>query len=979
MKKFIIFGILFFIIGSSQAQLLRFKADTLKAVKGVKIKGVDRTTFFDRIDSNNQTTTDVIGDETITLQKLTEALKLYVGSGGNVVNMPDDSTTAANADSTIYVKEEFLGNTEVGRQGYSSKTVNLRTHVENNNVVNALDYGAIPNDGLDDSTPIQNAINAGYTVYIPAGIYNVSNLTMARRGQRLVGQGSQRTSSTGTAFYPAVNDAPIITLGAGLQMEIIEISFYGKTATDTARYGIYIDDGGSGHTIAQCEFEQFSYGSSSTQWNSIPYPDTAYAIYNYSTFDVHVQFCRFYRNDVHYRGVGGTQVTQFYGCEMFGTIINAIWLQGGSTFAFYGGNLEAGEVYSGYDAFVRLENVYSFSFYDWSSETGNPYAAYNTHTNPGANDSLNIGWIKISHPNTWTTITAENGGVITLDSAMTAKSGNDTIKVSDWAETQDILTQIGDTLRIGSEKMVLYRYPAAGNIYWYVHRLGTPSTHSVGDTVEVSVESSVARTNIRMQGGGFSGGSYHSIMRAHLPVVFDLTDIKRPVTISLENVWTAEFLEDMVRYPDDQYLANNVNLTIRNSYIRDVTNNYSYIDYISNIDTRDIPDTTSWFKGYGGGHFANTVKFGNPLILERQDAYNHTPQAHLTIYQDNDGGYFEPYDNKYSLKFSGPHPYSGSAANYDYAAVYSNATTQADFNWNADSSRTIIFWAKPQRLVTGGGSSYIYEVPNEGSFLYTSAFKVFRQWHSGTYLNGGIFDEFDNGVTEIIYYYGQNVAYFERGRYPRENQWTMFAYVREANTNNSPDGRVIGYMDGAYHYEQNMPYDETWGVVPQIMRYVNGQFDDLAVYRGCLTAAQIDSIYNKGKCPDLENYPASAKDSLLCWFDFEYSNFGTSALRDTIRSVTDPANEYVLIGNGSDAGTKAQLVKDSPTYMSFIQGYTETSNNREGDDVLFEVDKDGYVQAQRYYISDQVYIVWSDSVYVINEAVPDTFVIRSKK
>ncbi len=39
----------------------------------------------------------------INLQNLTPALKSYVGSGGNVVNMPDDNTIRANIDTTLYV------------------------------------------------------------------------------------------------------------------------------------------------------------------------------------------------------------------------------------------------------------------------------------------------------------------------------------------------------------------------------------------------------------------------------------------------------------------------------------------------------------------------------------------------------------------------------------------------------------------------------------------------------------------------------------------------------------------------------------------------------------------------------------------------------------------------------------------------------------------------------------------------------------
>jgi hypothetical protein len=51
-------------------------------------------------------------------------------------------------------------------------------------VVNVTDYGAVPNDGLDDTAAIQAAIDAFYdrTVYFPAGTYNVSDTIYAKSG-----------------------------------------------------------------------------------------------------------------------------------------------------------------------------------------------------------------------------------------------------------------------------------------------------------------------------------------------------------------------------------------------------------------------------------------------------------------------------------------------------------------------------------------------------------------------------------------------------------------------------------------------------------------------------------------------------------------------------------------------------------------------------------------------------------------------------
>ena len=49
-------------------------------------------------------------------------------------------------------------------------------------------YGAIPNDGKNDTPPIREAINAannagGGTVYFPRGIYDINTLALKRRSK----------------------------------------------------------------------------------------------------------------------------------------------------------------------------------------------------------------------------------------------------------------------------------------------------------------------------------------------------------------------------------------------------------------------------------------------------------------------------------------------------------------------------------------------------------------------------------------------------------------------------------------------------------------------------------------------------------------------------------------------------------------------------------------------------------------------------
>jgi hypothetical protein len=961
------------------------------AWSGANGKYVGSNYYSEQIDTDQDYKVDQIDDNAVGITNLTTAALNYIGAGGAVTNLVDDSTTATNPDSTIYVKDEFLDNTEVGRQGFSSYSVNLREHVENLNMVNVIDFGAIPNDGLDDSQGFQDALDTNYPVYVPGGEYLIADVEINQYGQALIGQKNTYTNSYGALLKPASNKCTMIKFtGAATRRASVQgFEFYGQTATDTAKYGIYVEQGADDF-IRDCQFNWFTFGTGITDWNVIPYADTSYAVYVEGSFDFHQYNIRYWRNDIHnYYGGGGTQVGSWFNVQMYQAIICHIWINGGSTFGFYHGNIESGAIYAGYDSFVRLENVFSFEMHTWSAETGNAYQAWDSSDPPGSSDSLNIGWMKIVHTGNWAQIPGDDSVYVTLDSAMTSKSGNDTIKVADDAETATFFG-IGDTIRIGAEKMVLFRYPSANNFYWYVKRVGTSATHSIGDTLWYYTPSTSNRTNVKFSGGGISGGSYHSIHRAHFPAGIDLSGSKGEVSLNFESMWFSEILNELVDFPDEWGYAKKVNVTIKNSYVRDILNGYAYIDHLQSIGSfADMPDTLSWYEGITGGQLANQIKYGNPLVLEKRDTYNHTPMAHLTFYQDDDALYFEPYDNKYSLKFSNPHPGTGTTTDYDIAYVASNASdlVTSHMNWAADSSRTFIVWYKPQRITGGGASSrnkYV-TLPENGVLVAPGGgggTRLMGNNSSVEYLNTNLLDDVRNATFQAIHYYGEALASNQTQIIPRDNEWSMLAWVRDASSDNSPNGRLVGYVDGLFHYERDMPKDEAFPSIGSnlyFLRYLDGQVDDFAVYKTVLTGAQIDSIYNRGKCPDLETYPTSAAPYLTDWVDFEKSNYGagSGATEDTVFSVTDADSVYILLGSTAD--NKPQLVKDSPTYTSFIEGYTATDDNREGDDVKFSVDKDGYVDAPRYYLSDDVYILWSDSVYVINEAVPDTFVMRTKK
>ena len=75
-------------------------------------------------------------------------------------------------------------------------------------VIDVITYGAIPNDSADDSSAIQNAINAApdnSTIYFPRGTYLLSGITINNRsGLTLLGDGSMLTILKRNGNYPKI-------------------------------------------------------------------------------------------------------------------------------------------------------------------------------------------------------------------------------------------------------------------------------------------------------------------------------------------------------------------------------------------------------------------------------------------------------------------------------------------------------------------------------------------------------------------------------------------------------------------------------------------------------------------------------------------------------------------------------------------------------------------------------------------------------
>lgn len=104
-----------------------------------------------------------------------------------------DLTTVTNGSARVGYKPSYLNGV--------ARLLNLRLE----DWKTLKDFGAVGDNSTDDTTAIQNAINSGYTIYVPPGTYKHGALTgLARSGLTIIGAGSTssafRYTGTGTAW-----------------------------------------------------------------------------------------------------------------------------------------------------------------------------------------------------------------------------------------------------------------------------------------------------------------------------------------------------------------------------------------------------------------------------------------------------------------------------------------------------------------------------------------------------------------------------------------------------------------------------------------------------------------------------------------------------------------------------------------------------------------------------------------------------------
>ena len=155
---------------------------------------------------NQAVTTAIIADSNVTMPKLSQTVIDFIGSGGNIVNNPDDVWLASNGSSQITAKDTIKNavasiNGDPDSSGLAG--TNLRTHLSSMNIVASADYSslAVAIDSLGSSAKrllVANACTLSENKTIPA----TATFEVADGGYITIASGDTLTINAKTTINP---------------------------------------------------------------------------------------------------------------------------------------------------------------------------------------------------------------------------------------------------------------------------------------------------------------------------------------------------------------------------------------------------------------------------------------------------------------------------------------------------------------------------------------------------------------------------------------------------------------------------------------------------------------------------------------------------------------------------------------------------------------------------------------------------------
>jgi hypothetical protein len=191
---------------------------------------------------------------------LTDSNNVLIGTYDNIDSLYVGTALANTTDPAL--GDALVGFRQSNASGNLNGAVGRTVHQKFQESVSVKDFGAVGDGVTDDTTAIQNAVNAlsiDSSLYFPKGIYLISSTIILPQRITLYGDGMIATQIKTTA------NAPILQLGAAgdayTRTYIHDLGILGDGSTaKNDQHGIYADSTSTGY-VTQCTFERINFGN----------------------------------------------------------------------------------------------------------------------------------------------------------------------------------------------------------------------------------------------------------------------------------------------------------------------------------------------------------------------------------------------------------------------------------------------------------------------------------------------------------------------------------------------------------------------------------------------------------------------------------------------------------------------------------------------------------------------------------------------